>query len=125
MNWLIEQVHEQRGLDPKFLVTLRDRLAASEDATVRAASIDVGALLPRLDAVFAEKMLSDRSPLVRAAVAEHLERVETLDRDAALGLIRRCLGQETHRSVLSPLYVSLGALFRRSSNRSEPPEGKH
>jgi hypothetical protein len=126
VTWMIEQVHEHRGLDPAFLVALRDRLASSDDANVRAASIDVGALLPRLDAVFAGKMLSDHSPLVRAGVAEHLESVEFLDRDQALGLIRRCLGEETHRSVLSPLYASLGTLIRRNrGDRSDAPEGTH
>lgn len=126
VTWMLEQVHEHRGLDPAFLASLRDRLAASDDASVRAASIDVGALLPRFDAVFAGKMLGDGSPLVRATVAEHLERVEPRDREAALGLIRRCLDEETHRSVLSPLYASLGTLIRRNrGDRSEPPEGTH
>jgi hypothetical protein len=126
VTWMIEQVHEHRGLDPAFLTTLRDRLAASDDASVRATSIDVGALHPRLDALFAEKMLSDRSSLVRAAVADSLEQVEVLDRDVALGLIRGCVDRETHRSVLSPLHASLGTLIRRNrGDRSEPPEGTH
>lgn len=125
IGWLISEVHEHRGLDPVFIGALRDRLAGADDPSVRAASVDVGALLPRLDVDFAAKMLADRSPLVRAAVAENLERGEALDRDFALGLVRQCLGQEQHRSVLSALYSSLGSLFRRSRERSEPPEGTH
>ncbi|HEY0467627.1 MAG TPA: hypothetical protein VGC79_25680, partial [Polyangiaceae bacterium] len=125
VNWLIEQIHEQRGLSPVFLVALRDRLAAADEPTVRAASIDVGALLPRLDVVFAARMLGDISPLVRASVADALEKTEPLDRESALRLIRDHLEHETHRTVLSAVYFSLGNLIRRRPRvrQWEPPEG--
>jgi len=114
VNYLIEQVHEHRGVDPVFLVALRDRLATSDDATVRAAAIDVGALLPRLDVAFATKMLGDGSPLVRASVVDSFDKLEARDRKGALVLLRDHLGHETHRTVLSACYHSLGTLIRRS-----------
>jgi len=119
VTWLIEQTHEDRGLAPEFLLVLRDRLAASEDATVRAASVAVGALLQRLDAAFARRMFSDDSAPVRAAVAEQLERVEPLDRALALRLIRDRLDQETHRSVLSACYGALATLIRRRAGQGD------
>ena len=118
-TWMIEQVHEHRGLDSEFLVALRDRLAASDDASVRAAAVEVGGLLPRLDVEFTRRMFNDGSAPVRAAVAEHLERVEPLDRDLALRLIRDRLDQETHRSVLSSCYAALATLIRRRPPRAD------
>ena len=112
VNWLIEQTREHRGLKPEFLVALRDRLAASDEATVRAASIDVGALLPRLDEAFAKKMFGDQSPLVRASVADSLQKVEPSDVQQALALARGQLGREEHRSVLSALHYCTGGLVR-------------
>jgi hypothetical protein len=114
VNYLIEQVHEHRGIDPELLVAIRDRLAISDDATVRAAATDVGALLPRLDVAFATRMLGDSSPLVRASVVESFEKLEPRDQKGALVLLRDHLGQETHRTVLSACYHSLGTLIRRS-----------
>jgi len=114
VNYLIEQVHEHRGLDPVFIVALRDRLATSDDANVRATAIDVGALLPRIDVAFCTKMLGDGSPLVRASVVDSFEKLEPRDRKAALRLIRDHLGSESHRSVLSACYHCLGTLIRRS-----------
>ncbi|MEI9942201.1 MAG: hypothetical protein WDO69_33715 [Pseudomonadota bacterium] len=113
VNWIIEQVHEHRGLSPEFLVMLRERLAASDEATVRAGAIDIGVLLPRLDAAFAAKMLGDGSPLVRASVADSFEKLDPRDRRSALRLLRDHLGRETHRTVLSTCYHTLGALIRR------------
>lgn len=113
VNFLIQQVHEYRGLHPNFISGLRDRLAGSDDVSVRAASVDVGALLPRLDVTFASRMFRDGSAPVRAAISEHLERVDPLDRDRALRLIRDQLEHETHRSVLSQCYAALATLIRR------------
>ncbi len=119
VNWLIEQVHEHRGLDPEFLTALRDRLAASDEATVRTGAIDLGALLPRLDTAFAAKMLGDGSPLVRASVADSFEKLDPRDRKSALRLIRDHLGHETHRTVLSACYFTLGNLIRRQPSGDE------
>ena len=113
VTWLIEQIHESRGLASAFLVMLRDRLAGSSEPAVRSAAVDVGALLPRLDVPFTERMFGDGSALVRAAVADSLEKVESLDRDRALRLIRDRLDHETHRLVLSACYASLSTLIRR------------
>lgn len=119
VNYLIEQVHEHRGLSPEFLVMLRDRLAASDEPTVRAASIDIGALLPRLDVVFAARMLNDRSPLVRAGVVDCFEKLDPRDRRPALRLLRDHLEHETHRTVLSACHYSLGTLIRRQPSGDE------
>ena len=119
VTWLIEQTHEFRGLDPAFLVMLRERLAGSSDPTVRAAAVDVGAFLPRLDLVFAMRLIGDASPLVRACVADQLEKTVPLDRDQALRLIRNCLEHETHRSVLSACYGALATLIRRRPGRGD------
>lgn len=119
VNYLVEQVHEHRSLDPAFLVALRDRLASSGDASVRAAAIDVGALLPHLDASFAQKMLGDGSAQVRAAVVDSFEMLEPRDRKTGLVLIRDHLAHETHRTVLSACYYSLATLFRRQSSGEE------
>ncbi len=113
VNYLIEQVHEHRGIAPEFLIALRDRFAASEDATVRADAIAIGALLPRLDVVFAAQMLGDGSPLVRASVVDSFDKLDARDRKAALRLIRDQLSHEAHRTVLSACYYSLGTLIRR------------
>lgn len=115
VNWLIEQIHEYRGLNPEFIVQVRDRLAVSDDPATRAASADVGALLPRLDVVFARKLLGDANPLVRAGVVDSLEKAEPRDRREALLVIRDHFGRESHRSVLSACYHVLGSLVRRSS----------
>jgi hypothetical protein len=115
--WMIEQVHEYRGLAHEFLVVLRDRLAASDDASVRVGAVHVGALLPRLDVDFAQAMFGDICAPVRAAVAEKLEQVNHLDRDQALRLISNRLSQETHRSVLSDCYAALATLIRRRSSQ--------
>jgi Arc/MetJ-type ribon-helix-helix transcriptional regulator len=119
VTWLIEQTHEYRGLDPAFLVLIRDRLAGADEPTVRSASIDIGALLPRLDVEFATKMFGDRSPLVRSAVADSLDKVEPLDRDRALRLIRNRLDHESNRIVLSACYASLSSLIRRRPRQGE------
>lgn len=119
VTWLIEQTHEYRGLAPAFLVLIRDRLAGADEPTVRAASIDIGALLPRLDVEFAAKMFGDPSSLVRSAVADSLDNVEQLDRDRALRLIRNRLDHESNRIVLSACYASLSSLIRRRPRQGE------
>jgi hypothetical protein len=125
--WLVEQVHEQRGLEPEFVVMLRDRLAGSDDAAVRAGGVTVGALLARFDEIFAARMLVDPSPQVRIAVAEMLDGATDLDRDKALRLIRDQLGIETHRSVIAALYCTLGTLVRAGgrSVRQATPDSAH
>ena len=119
VTYLIERVHEHRGIAPEFLIALRDRLATAEDAAVRAAAVEVGALLPRLDVAFAVRLFGDSSALVRAAVADQLEKVEQRDRDRALQIIRDRLDHETHRSVLSACYAALATLIRRRPGRED------
>ena len=119
VTWLIEQTHDYRGLAPAFLVMLRDRLVGADDPTVRSAAVDVGALLPRLDVSFTETMFGDGSAQVRAAVADSLEKVEQVDRDRALRLLRDRLEHETHRSVLSACYGALATLIRRRPGRGD------
>jgi hypothetical protein len=128
VSWLLEQVHEQRGLTPAFIAMLRDRLASSTDAGVRVGGVTVGALLPRLDEHFAARMFLDSSPLVRTAVADLLDGASQLDREKALVLIRDQLRTETHRSTLSALYFALGTLVRtgaRPTQHLESPDGTH
>jgi hypothetical protein len=128
VTWLVEQVHEHRGLEPEFITMLRDRLVSSEDAAVRVAAVTTGALLPRLDEHFAARTLLDSSPLVRTAMVEALEGVGQRDREKALVLIRDHLGRENHRSPLSALYCALGSLVRAGGHRwrqAAPPDGTH
>lgn len=122
VSWLVEQVHEQRGLAPDFIMSLRDRLVNSEDAGVRVGGVTVGALLSRLDEQFAKRMFLDLSPVVRTAVADSLEAVSEADRSAALKLIRDQLRVEVHRSPLSALYSVLGILVRVGGRRVRPQE---
>ena len=113
-TYLVEGVHELRGLSTDFLRLLRDRLAASTSPMVRAAGVDVGGLLPRLDELFTERMLTDASPVVRRTVLELLERVEILDRARAAAIVRRHLGSaEHHRSVIAAGLTTLGSLVKR------------
>lgn len=128
VTWLVEQVHEQRGLEPAFLVMLRDRMAGSGDAAVRVGSVAVGALLPRLDEDFTRRMLVDASPIVRTAAADTLEAVGQHDREKGLALIRDQLGIETHRSALAALYFALATLVRAGGRRARewvPSEDAH
>ena len=128
VTWLVEQVHELRGLEPAFITMLRDRLVSSENATVRIAAVTMGALLPRLDEHFAARTLLDSSPLVRTAMVEALEGVGQRDREKALVLIRDQLGRENHRSPLSTLYSALGSLVRAGGHRVRQvpaPDGTH
>jgi hypothetical protein len=117
--WLVEQVHELRGLAPEFIVRLRRRLATSPDAGVRMGAAELGALLPRLDEDFAREMLFDTSPIVRAETARCLEGVAEPDQDAALRLLRERMGQENHRTALSAIFSAVGALVRAAGRR--PP----
>lgn len=112
--YLVESVHELSGLAPDFLRVLRDRLAASPVPSVRAAGVEVGALLPRLDDYFTERMLMDSSPVVRRVVLELLERVEVLDRGKGAAIVRKHLGStERHRTVIAAGLSTLGGLVRR------------
>lgn len=110
--WLIEQVHEHRGIRADVLTHLRDRLAGARDPAARIAAVAVGSLLPRLDLGFAGGMLEDAAPPVRAAAAEALEAVPDIDRTPALLLVRGRLPHESHRLPLSALYSTLGSLLR-------------
>jgi len=113
-TFLVEGVHELNGLSPDFLKMLRDRLALSSLASVRAAGVEVGALLPRLDDYFTERMLLDTSPIVRRVVLEVLERVEVPDRAKAAAIVRKHLGStERHRTVIAAGLSALGALVKR------------
>lgn len=113
-TYLVESVHELNGLDPDFIRVLRDRLAVSSVPSVRAAGIEVGALLPRLDDYFTERMLADTSPIVRRVVLELLERVEILDRGRAAAIVRTHLASsERHRTVIAAGLSCLGGLVKR------------
>lgn len=126
VGFLIERVHEQRGLSTDFLLALRDRLAASDAASVRSIAVDVAGLPPKVDHHFVARMFSDPSPIVRAATADLLERSEAPGRAQALALIRERLAVEQHRSVISACLFALGSLVRTEGRRArqwEPPEG--
>lgn len=126
LGWLVERIHEERGLTPELILFLRDRLAASEVAAVRAAGVEIGGLLARLDRSFVVRMLADHAPPVRSAVADAMEKVEALDRPLAAAIVREHLLTETHRSVISACHYALGSLVRSSGRRVrqwEPPEG--
>jgi hypothetical protein len=126
VGFLIDRVHEQRGLSVPFIVALRDRLAASEAASVRSVAVGVTGLLPKLDEPFVARMFRDSSPVVRSATADLLENAETQDRPQALALIRERLAVEQHRSVISACLHALGSLVRTAGRRvrqGEPPEG--
>jgi hypothetical protein len=113
-TYLVESLHELKGLAPDFLRMLRDRLALSSLPSVRAAGVEVGALLDRLDDYFTERMLMDDSPIVRRTVLEVLERVEVLDRENAAVIVRKHLGSaERHRTVIAAGLSALGALVKR------------
>jgi len=112
-TFLVEGVHELRGFAPDFLRVLRDRLAASSSPVVRAAAIEIGGLLARIDELFTQRMLRDVSPAVRRAALEQLERVEVPDRGRASALVSQHLGGEQHRSVVGAGLSVLGALVRR------------
>ncbi len=114
-TFLVECIHELRGFSPDFLTVLRDRLAASSSPLARAAAIEVGALLARVDEQFTERMLRDASPMVRRAAIEQLERVEVPDRECAATIVRRHLSGEQHRSVVGTGLSVLGALVRRET----------
>jgi len=117
VTWLVEQVHEHRGLDPTFIVELRDRLSKSDDPAVRVCGVSVGALLPRLDETFAAHLMRDESAPVRTAVVETLEGVGKADREKALVLIRDHLAVESHRSVIAALHFALSGLIRAGGIR--------
>lgn len=126
VGFLIDRVHEQRGLSTDFLLALRDRLAASDAASVRSIAVDVAGLPAKLDQQFVARMFSDPSPIVRAATADLLERSEAPERAQALALIRERLAVEQHRSVISACLFALGSLVRTEGRRVrqwEPPEG--
>jgi hypothetical protein len=116
VGFLIDRVHEQRGLSAPFITTLRDRLAASEVASVRSVALDVSGLLASLDTPFVLRMFSDPSPVVRSATADMLERTEEQDRSQALTLVREHLAVEQHRSVISACLHALGSLVRTSEH---------
>lgn len=109
---LIEKVHEQRGLPAEFLAAMRERLAGSEVSAVRAAAVEVAGLLARLDETFVLRMFRDESPVVRAAVADLLDRADELDRNRALTLVRHQLAIEQHRTVIAACHHALGSLVR-------------
>lgn len=125
VGFLVERVHEQRGLSAAFLTTLRDRLATSDASSVRSLAVEVSGLLPKLDEAFLIRMFGDSSPVVRSATADLLERTEQQDRSQALTLIRNHLAIEQHRSVISACLHALGSLVRtagRQVRQWEPPE---
>jgi hypothetical protein len=125
VGFLIDRVHEQRGLSAQFITTLRDRLAAADAAPVRSIALDVGGLLSNFDPPFVLRMFNDPSPVVRSATADLLERTEPQDRPQALTLVREHLVIEQHRSVVSACLHALGSLIRaggRQVKQGEPPD---
>lgn len=117
ISWLIERVHEERGLSPQLLVAIRDRLAGSVLSAIRVAAVEVGALLPRLDEPFALRMLSDSAPAVRTEVADQLARAGELDRAAAVTILREQLTVESHAGPLKAIHFALAALIRQPRAR--------
>jgi hypothetical protein len=111
IGFLLDRVHEQRGLSPSLIVALRDRLAGSDAASVRTVAVDACGLLPALDEIFVARMLRDPSPAVRSATADLLERSEGQDRPRALVLLRTQLATEQHRTVISACFHALGSLI--------------
>ncbi len=114
LTWLIERIHEERGLTPELIVGLRDRLAVSHEPDVRAGAAEIGALVPRLDEHFAIRLINDPAPPVRTAVADLLEKVDLVDRPRALVIARQRLDVEQHRAVLSALHYCVGSLERQT-----------
>jgi len=124
LGWLVERVHEARGLSPEFIWGLRDRLAASPLPAVRALAVEVGALHDHLDECFTARMFGDEAPIVRCAVADQLDKIGHPDHQRALVLIRERLAVETHRTVVSACHYALGSLIRAGGPRIrqwEPP----
>lgn len=117
IGFLIERVHEQRGIATDFLLAIRNRLAASAAASVRSIAVDVAGLPAKLDQQFVARMFNDPSPAVRAATADLLERSEAPERAQALVLIREHLAVEQHRSVISACLFALGSLVRTEGQR--------
>lgn len=126
LGWLIERLHEERGLSPEFLVALRERLAGSDNSAVRVGAVDVASLAARIDEEFAIRMINDPAPPVRTAIADLLEKADVLDKPMALVLVRERLDVEKHRTVLSSLHYAMASLVRRTGRRLrtwEPPSG--
>jgi hypothetical protein len=116
--WILQAIHEVRGLPNVMLQALRDRWARSARAHLRQAAVQVAGLLPGLDKNFAVRMLDDTAPGVRSEIVDLLEQAEGEDRDRALGLLRQRLAVEEHVRVRSDLHSAIGTLLR---NKSLPP----
>jgi len=112
VGWLIDRIHEERGLSNESLIRIRNRFASSNVAAVRAQGPAVSALLPRLDQEFAIRILQDPAPAVRSAVLEMLHTVEPLDAPQALLLVQAHLATEQHRNVISSCHLAAGHLMR-------------
>lgn len=125
VGYLIDRVHEQRGLATEFLVAIRDRLAGAKAAVVRAAAVEVGGLLARLDAAFVRRMFGDESPVVRASVADLLEQADVAEQVKALELVQEHLAVEQHRSVIAACHHAFASLVRstRRVRQWQPPDG--
>ena len=123
--WMVQRVHEERGLSLEFLTLLTNRLTGSENPVVREIGVEIG-FVRGFEPPFATRMLTDPSPLVRTAVADALEKTEDPNRDLAIAIIRDHFGIERHRSVISAMHHALGTLVRASGRRirmPEPPTG--
>jgi hypothetical protein len=124
-GWMVERVHEERGLSIEFLTALTERLTGSENPVVREIGVEIG-FVRGFDQAFAIRMLKDPSPIVRTVVADQLEKTEAPNRDLAMTIIRDHFGVERHRTVTSAMHHALGSLVRRSGRRirmPEPPTG--
>ena len=115
-TYIVESVHEERGLATGFIVVLRDRLAGSPFGSARAVASDVNALLSRLQEDFVQKQLGDPSPIVRSAALRSLEGVNKLDRLRAVAIVREHLASEQHRSSVAVGLEALAALIREQAN---------
>jgi hypothetical protein len=115
--WVVDAIHQGRGLPNTLLQALRDRWACSARAHLRQAAIQIGRLLLGLDERFVVQMLDDTAPGVRSEAVDLLEQADGEERDRALGLLQKRLATEEHVRVRSDLHSAIGSLLRQKSPR--------
>lgn len=113
--WIVQAIHQDRGIPKPVLDALRDRWARSARAHLRQAAVQVAGLLPGLDDDFITRMLDDTAPGVRSEAVELLEQAEGDDRDRALVLLHSRLAAEENLRVRSDLHSAIGTLLRSSA----------
>jgi hypothetical protein len=120
---LAVEVQRVRRVGRDVLLQLRDRLAASGTAAVRATSIDVAMVMP-LDVNFIRRMLHDEAAEVRQMVASHVALDITSTPDVEK-LINERLALEQVADVRADLLRAAAALehdgLDRPPRRGRPP----